>query len=323
MFSDVNIQYANFESEKDNPNPDITIYLGEFTPSTQDCYILDDKYYVREDYFYCKEDSYKQAKWKFEITGFESGKITIRISSNLPGSMFISGNVIDPMLHFEINNKGFSIIHASCVSKDNVAYLFSSRSGGGKTTIALNFIEKGFSLLGDNFIILHKGYAFSFLSPLNIFTYNLVPVIKKNLGIKDKVCLVLKELLYKATLGYVKILTKLNPKAIFPKQVVSTSKLGAAFLIMPKREFNINHISKKEFVAHVVMNQKLDIPSFLKYLVEYSYMFPKSKLATHWDWYEENLKKNLPENIPFYKIEVPQRYNKETLERIVELVKWV
>ena len=71
-------------------------------------------------------------------------------------------------------------------------------------------------------------------------------------------------------------------------------------------------------INHLVMNQKLDSLSFLKYMLEYSYTFPDSKLATHWNRYRANLRKNIGEGIPTYKIEVPRKYDKDVFERSME-----
>lgn len=316
--SNLDTEYKNFET-KDLNNPDFTLYLGDFIPSNQDCYILDDKYYIKEDYLFCKENSYKLAKWKLEISGFESANMIIHISSNLIGNMFLSP-IIDFLIQFKLNEKGYSLVHASCVSENNRAYLFPALSGGGKTTVAMHFVEKGFDFLGDNFVILHDGEALCFLSPLNIFTYNLTPIIKRNLGIGKRSILALKDLLYKMTLGYAKIFTKINVRHVVPNAIVDKSILDSVSILIPKEEVHIENISKEELIGHLVMNQKLESSSFRGYMLDYSYMFPESNMATHWTRYKENLRKNIGGDTPIYKIEVPQKYDTNTFERIVKVI---
>jgi hypothetical protein len=315
--SNLDIEYKNFETD-DLDTPDFTIYIGNFTPSNQDCYILDDTYYISEDYLYCK-DSYKLAKWEFEMSGFENGDMIIHISNNLVGNMFLSP-LIDFLISFKMNEREYPLVHGSCVSKNNQAYLFPARSGGGKTVTSLYLVEKGFDFLGDNFVVLNEDNVLSFLSPLNIFTYNLAPIIKNSLKLKTKIILSLKHLLYKMTLGYAKIFTKINVRDIFPDLIVDKSKLDSIFLLIPKEEFSIEKISKEELINHLVINQKLDSLPFLKYMLEYSYMFPDSKLATHWNRYKASLRKNIREDIPIYKIDVPQRYDADTFEDIFKVL---
>ena len=318
--SNLDMIYKNFETEEIS-NPDFIVYLGNFSPSNHDCYILDDRYYVKEDYFYCK-DTRKLAKWEFEMRGFESGDMVAYIHTNLFGNFSVSGNIIEFLIHFKMNEKGFPLVHASCISKDNHAFLFPARSGGGKTTVALYFVEKGFDFLGDNFIILHEDKVLCFLSPLNIFTYNLAPVIKKNFGLRNKIILGSKYLLYRMTAGYIKIFTKVNIKEKLPNQMIDKSELDAIFFLIPREKLRMESINKEELIDHLVTNQELDffhLP-FLKYILAYSYMFPDSNMSTHWEKYKENLRMSISENIPIFKVEVPQKYNTEVLEKIFKLV---
>lgn len=310
------MEYKNFETERVN-DPDLTIYLGDFTPSNQECRILDNHHYVKEDYFYCK-DSYKIAKWEFEMSGFESGDMKIQISTNSFASMIISGFLIDPLINFKLNEKGYSLIHGSCVSKDDHAYLFTAQGGGGKTSTALYTVERGFNFLGDNFTILDKGYALSFLSPLNIFSFNLVPVVKKNMGINSRTEFHLKNILYKLT--GLRIVTKINVKEIFPESLDDKSKVESIFLLIPKEKFGIVEIDKEELIEHMVANMKLDSFPFIKYMMEYSYMFPESRMATHGDRYEESLRKNLSDHVTIYRVEVPQKYDIKTFEEIWRVI---
>jgi len=316
LLSNIDLEYKNFESEGVD-NPDFTIYLGDFIPSNRECAILDNEYYVKEDYFYCK-DSYKIAKWEFEMSGFEKGNIKVQISANPFASVMISGFIIDPLIIFKMNEKGYPIVHGSCVSKEGHAYLFTAQGGGGKTSTALYSVEKGFNFLGDNYVILDKGYVLSFLSPLNTFFFNLAPIVRKNMGIRNKAKLYSIDLLYKVTgLG---MATKINVKSLFPDSLANKSKQDSVFLLMPKEKFGIVEIDKEELIGYMVANMKLDSFPFIKYMLEYSYMFPESKMATHWDRYEENLRRNLSDPVTIYRVEVPQKYDINTFEEIWRVI---
>ena len=316
IFDTIRIEYKNFKSDE-LEKPDFTIYLGKFTPSNQDCFILDNKHYVKEDYFYCR-DSHKIAKWEFEMSGFETDNLIIRISTNPFASMIISGFVIDPLIIFKMNEKGYPVVHSSCVSKDEHAHLFTAQGGGGKTSTALSFVDRGFNFLGDNFIILDKGHVLSFLSPLNIFSFNLAPIVRKNMSIKSRAEFYFKDLLYRV--GGPRVVTKINVKDVFSDSLANKSKLDSVFLLIPKEKFDIAEIGKEELIRYFAANLKLDSFPFLKYMMEYSYMFPESKMATHWDRYEESLRKNLNDNISIFRVEVPQKYDMKTFEGIWEMI---
>lgn len=311
--------YENFESPE-NHDLDFMIILGDFNPSNQNCSILEDKYYISQDYIYCKRDSYKFTKWEFEISGLETKCTIVHISSNFWGYMWMSGFIIEFLIHFKMNQKGYPIIHASCVSLEDKGFLFSTRGGGGKTTIAMHLLEKGFKLLGDNFIIIGEDNALCYLSPLNIFTYNLTPIVKKSLGFNNKVVLSLKNVFYNMTGGYIKIFTKMNPKKAFPHQVDESTNVSALFFITPRESLRIEKIDKIELCNFLVTNQQLDTLFFLEYISNYSYIYPNSKLSQHWLIYKKNLIKNLPNRQIYYKIEVPQKYDSLVLEEIVNFI---
>ena len=316
MFRNLNLEYKNFECEDVN-NYDFIVYIGDFVPSKQGCAILDNEYYVKENYFYCR-DSYKMAKWMLEISGFENGVMDVRISTNLFGSMVISGFIIDPLIAFKLNEKGYPVVHGSCVSKDNKAYLFTGQSGSGKTLTALYAVEKGFNFLGDDFVILNKNKVLSFLSPLNICIFNCAPIVRDNLGFKRKVEFYLKDLLRRVS-GVI-LPTKINVKDIMSRSLNDKSKLKSIFLLIPKNKFNIAEMDKNELIEHSVSNLMLDYFPFIKYMMEYSYVFLGSRMAKYWTHYEKNLRKNLNDNITIYKVEVPKKYDIEIFKEIFKRI---
>jgi len=314
----IDVEYKNFRTNNGR-KPDLTIYLGNFTPENHDCYIVDNKYYIKENYFYC-EDSYKVARWKFEMTGFESSEtnsLRVRLHTNIPGGIIIPGFIIDHLIGYIMNKKSFPIIHGSCISQNNRAYVFAAQGGSGKTTIALNFVRRGYKLLGDNFTILHDGYALCFLSPLNLFYFNLLPMVKENMNTISKIEYYLKYLLYK-TIG-IKIATKVNVKDLFPNSIQTKSKLDTIFFLIPRKNFEIEEISKKELIKHLIANQKVDSIPFLKYMLEYSYVFPNSNISKHWIQYEENLKRAIDNKTLIFRVEVP-RNAAETFNKILSRV---
>ena len=73
-------------------------------------------------------------------------------------------------------------------------------------------------------------------------------------------------------------------------------------------------------INNIFINQKLESFSFLKYLLEYAYVFPESSIATHWEKCKENLVRNLGKDVDFYRVEVPKRYDRRTFEKILEVV---
>ena len=70
----------------------------------------------------------------------------------------------------------------------------------------------------------------------------------------------------------------------------------------------------------MIPNQKLECLSLIRYMLEYSYLFPQSILATYWAQYEANLRQALSVAEAFYRVEVPLKYDTKTLEQIGNLM---
>jgi hypothetical protein len=321
LFGNTELQYRSFEVNSVD-SIDFSIYIGHFNPDTQDCHILDDNYYIKSNYLYVKNDSYKLAKWHLELSGIDGSSLNVKVDGNPFAYMFFSGYIIDFLIHYMLNKKGYTIIHSSGVSTNDKCVLFSARGGGGKTTISLNLVDAGYKFMGDNFIVLNSGSAFSFCSPLNIFNYNLTGLVKKNLSLKENILLTIKNIIYKFTFGYVKLFLKIHPDTILAGGLTKVATINALFLIIPTNQntFTLKIIEEKALIKHLVWNQQLEFSYFIKYLLAYSYIFPNSDFSLHWNNYEKNLSLNL-ESVPKYVINVPLKYDSEAINHILEIVK--
>jgi hypothetical protein len=327
-FNTFDTHYENFKCEGKLDDCDLIIELGRFKPELKNTYVVGDKkYYFGEDFLYVPEENYKGGKWKLQAQGFNEERTFAKIDCNALGRLTIPGHVIDFLIHLKLLEKGYPIIHASAVSKNGVSFAFASRGGGGKTTVALELAQNGFNLLGDNFVLIHKGKIYAFPTSLSIFTYNLAPVVADNLDWKEKMSLTSKKMIYKGTMGYAKLFTKINPKKIFP-EIEASSKLHTAFLLIPHTKYAskkilVEEMDFHEFVGKIGYNQMLEFPYFCKYIEDYSYLFPNSNLSLHWKKYRESLTDNFPENLKYYKIIVPKHFNDNVFKSIVELVQGV
>ncbi len=68
-----------------------------------------------------------------------------------------------PILALLNNKNGMSVIHAAGVIKaDNKAILFFGLNGAGKSTLLEDMIKRGYGAIGENFILLKDGKAYTF-----------------------------------------------------------------------------------------------------------------------------------------------------------------
>ncbi|MDY9926310.1 hypothetical protein [Methanosarcina sp.] len=316
--------YNHFTYYKDysnSNNVDFIINVSDFSPKNEECHILDGKYYVKEGYIYCK-DNKKLSKWKVEINNLDKSPTIINISTNILGSVSTLSNFTEFLIHLKMTEKGYPLIHASGVLIGKRGIVFASRSGGGKTTIATYLMEKGFKYFGDNFLIINNSQIYNFLSPLNLYKYNLTPLIKKHLNFKKKSSISLKNFISLISGRYIKLSTELNLFNIVPEQIAIDGKLDTLLWVIPKSDFSVNKISKKELIDHLIYNQQIEFMHmpFLNYLYAYSYVFPNSKIGNHWKIYEESLINAIGNDTKIMKIEVPQKYNNSVIDEILKLI---
>lgn len=299
---------------------DFVVTLGKFKPQNDGCSISEGKYHIRKNYFLCTDDSYKMAKWSFEVLGLDDQCTTVKISSNVFGYLWMSGFIIEFLIHFKLNRKGISIVHASGLTQNRQGILFSARGGGGKTSIALNLLDHGYKLLGDNFVILKDGEIFSYLSPLNIFFYNLTGILKQTITGRSKIDLKFKYMFYIFTNKNIKIFSKINPKRLFPDKIAEESGLNQIILLVPKEKFEGRKITKAALLKKLQINQLMDTLFFTNYIFEYSYFFPDSPLSHHWDTYLENLDKNIPDDCKCKQAEVSPQYSNDQIQKTMRLI---
>lgn len=295
---------------------DLHIEIGDFTPRNQDCVVLEKKYYIRPGYFYCKDHD-KILQWEFEWEGLEGeGPYTVRISKDFFGSMAIGTRIIDSLVRYKMNTMGYPMVHSFGVAKNGGAVVLSGRSGVGKTNSILNFLGRGYQVLGDNWIILNQGRAFSFPLPMNIFVFNLLPILDDKLTKVHRLNLSLKNAVYRTSFGYVKKKTPIEIHKMFPGSVIDEVPVKSLAVMIQGEAFDIAPIEKPQAIEHLIVNDKMDRIQFYNYLLAYSYVFAQSPVATHWQRLRQNLDAALPDEIPYYKLTIPRKYGETTFEKL-------
>jgi hypothetical protein len=315
-------QFQNYISDSNVYN-DFIVEIGEFSASNRACCILDDTYYIRPDYIYFR-DKRKLSKWEVEMKGLEES-LSVKIATNYVGSITSVLNIVEFLIQYSLLKKGISIVHASGVARDGKCIIFPARSGGGKTTVALSLLERGFQYLGDNYVILDKGVVRNFISPLNIFSYNRMPFIDRSLSIGQKISLAVKKMIYDLTGGYFKVFEKIDPVQFFGHMItdnctvhllcqIDVKNHEVKDKIVPKR------IGRENLMRKLRYNMELDMIAFSKYIYSYGYAFPNSIFSNFWEIYEKILKSNIPNDLHTIAVEVPDKWSKSTVDKIIRLL---
>jgi len=317
------ISFKNFEHDQKPEQPDFSIEIGPFNEKKSGCRILDDNFHVRHNYVFF-EGRRKFATWKIEIEDLETNPI-IRINPNLAASVTQPLHIIEFFIQYCLLKKGISVIHASGLSKNGHVFLLPGTSGGGKTTISLSLVERGYRYLGDNYIILHKGSAYSYLTPLNIFSYNRVPIVENSLSTDQRISLMIRQLIFDMTRGYIKIFMKINPKSVFRNQYDDHGTITDLCFLEPSDEFDTKPsaprpINSDEAASKLRYNMELEWLSFIRLMCSYGYLYPDSLLGNFWSQVEFFLLKNLYNNIRLWSIGVPSTYHSNVKNAVVDSI---
>lgn len=302
---------------------DLDVIVSDFTPSNNDCYIINHRYYVKENYLFCK-DRYKIVRWSLCIKDIED-KPTVYFKGGVLGKTFLKDYIVEPLIGFKLAQKGYSLLHASGVTFNSKGFVFPSCKGVGKTSTILNLIETSDSFLGDESIILsNDSMVYSFPSYIHFYHYNLKssPQISEKLGIKDKFELQLKHLIYVLSLKYASFSLDIDSKELF-KEIGNKSRLQSLILLTKTNRDAINileNIDRKGLVKRLVLINKYQMQYFSDLLLAYSYICPESAVNSYWQTLENNLSNALAK-VSCHEVEIPLNYDSKVYEKIYELLK--
>jgi len=321
-----NSDYSYFEVDF-LEEADLVINIGKFTPQNEDCYVVDHKYYVKENYLYCK-DSAGKLKWETEINGFENGQIKININPlkkqtilnlGLPVHTFL----LEGMLMYGLLNHGYCIIHAACVSKNKKALLFAGRGGSFKTSLVMDLVrELNYKYMADDKIILNKSYAYSFPVSINRFIFMLSNMENEKYANRIEKAKMIKHLFIndrenerKDSYEFIEDISLID-KLIFVSRT-NSSKVQIKQISDPqqliKKLVENNRLELCLNGSHLPSLTKMRTNPFYRYMTEYSYVYPQSKIAQYWDNLNERLSQILNCDL-VYEIQMPYKYDKESFE---------
>ena len=87
-------------------------------------------------------------------------------------AVFLQTMLIEPLIYWKGLHKGFLLAHSACVYQGGRGALISAIGGSGKTTLALQLVNRGFGFLSDDLtFVAATGQAFAYPRPLHLFTY--------------------------------------------------------------------------------------------------------------------------------------------------------
>jgi len=294
-----------------NLNPDLTIYLGDFTFDQTD---------VLHDYSYYANRRQIVFKTKFlleDIRGmtrimYTSPRWTIFKRIRKPIARLVSSLILIKLLQ-----KGCSLLHSACLAWKGRGFLMIAPPETGKTFTTLSLINQGFEYLSDDLCIIDGSNAYSWPSNVTLHPGHIKHQLIK-LNYRDLVELNIREKL--TNLPFLRPTQEMRvaPNELFKEQSMKSKvKIERAYFLNPRGD-NISEINNDlAFRTAMISNElcplKINTPDLLHYALEHSDVLNIDKYSTIM---REIMKKTF-NNIPCFEINSKNReFDKFIIEHI-------
>ena len=253
-----------------------------------------------------------------EIFGFEEGATTVNFNAkgvnyrNILLRSYWAQDIVRPIIEYKLVQRRLFPLHGGAVSKDSSAYIFTGRAGVFKTTLIMDLVRKaGFGYLGDERVIMGEEEILCFPASLFLFNYTLKHSATEDMGIVSKLRLFRQ---------------MISGEEKYETPVVRFAMPTALFFIERKDRLEVRctKLSLRQAITKMIANNKLELSihspilsasHFLDYMLAYSFVFPRSMVATFWDTFTDGLGQAL-NGIPIYLLKMPVDYDMNTFESV-------
>lgn len=311
-------------------SPDLEIELVDEIPEGK---IFLPFYGRNGDLFYLKDRYGSKISLSYRVF---KGKL---IAERKIAADFLKNQIIEPLMFYNLLEKGCTFIHASAVSKGNAALIFCGSQDTGKTNIALSLLFHNYSFLSNEWTLISKeGFVYPYPTLIPVVAYNLqafpnlLNIVSKNYFDKQKIRSKIfisrkrrnmelghsRNLTLRATdlvLGVISnLIFKINAKDL--GAVSNVSRIEKLFILETDSqvsEVDVREVeNKKDMVTRLSANLLWERDMFTKHYLAYLFAFPEGRnpvvedtLKLHGKVISEALKDvpcfqaTLPESIPF------------------------
>lgn len=314
-------EYLFFRTEE-KVDPDVEVVIADHVYPDTNCRLVDNKYFVKDGYLYCK-DRYKVARWRLSIHDLE-GKTVIHFAGGIWGESVLKDFVIEPLISFKLASKGFSTLHASAISVNDVGFIFAGGPEAGKTASILSLSFHNNVFLSDEITVLsNDGIVYSFPSPIRIYYYNLkgVTLPYQEMTPRQKLEVKIKYFVYVLSLGYAKLPLHINADKLF-ERIGGAYPLRCLILLTKTRGENIDVTeitNKKALVEWLVLINKQQFPYWFNYVSAYSSVYPSSQVASYSQVMADNLSKAL-DKVACYEIKAPHKFLESHRDKFQQVI---
>ncbi|MCM8808258.1 MAG: hypothetical protein NC926_10040 [Candidatus Omnitrophica bacterium] len=225
-------------------------------------------------------------------------------------------------------------IHSSAVTKGKKGFIFAGRGNVGKTTIVIYLMEKGYSIVNDDWVIItEKGEVYSSPQPLRVYDYNLA----YNYRLCNKIFGLRAPLMYVYTKARVKFRESIIP--LIPNRLLRYAldkllsrcikyinhkcvkgQIESVFWLnrSKTKSIEIFPISEREIIDRMIANFKYEFSDFFK---QYYQIAPEEGKISYLENIEAHMTRVLQSafsGVPCFNVLIPYHTSSEKLCETIE-----
>jgi len=301
-------------------DPHIDIFVGAYGLDGRKVVLATKDSSVGEG-FVDYHDHYKLLRWRIMLEGLEGHRWSIYCHCRRAiGYEALITKVIRPLFSLRLALLGHHFFHASGITQNEKAYLFSALPGVGKSNLCLSLMDDNRQFLSDeNVLVDAKGTVFSFPLAIPVTGYNLSYLRKRPpLSFKEDCLLKRGEAIQFLSGGFLERSFSLQPSRCFP--LAGPSKVGKVFIMTKSTDlFSAKHIPLAEAVERLFLIGDNERGIVNQYLNNYFFVNRRSVLRKVQVRIEETLTKILDVSEVFH-INIQQGNLQESFSQIDTLI---
>lgn len=292
-------------------NPDLTIYLGDFTFDQTEV-LHDFSYYANRRQIFFKTKFLLEDIRGMTRLMYTSPRWTIFKRIRRPIARLVSSLILIKLLQ-----KGCSLLHSACLSWKGRGFLLIAPPETGKTFTTLSLINQGFEYLSDDLCIIDGSNAYSWPSDMTLHPGHIKHQLIQ-INFRDMVELNIRERF--TNLPFLRLTQEMRvaPNELFKEQIMKRKvKIERAYFLNPRgddiSEINNDLAFRNAVISNELCPLKINTPDLLNYALEHSDFLNMDKYST----IMRKIMKKTFNNIPCFEIKSKNReFDKFIIEHI-------
>jgi hypothetical protein len=152
---------------------DVQVVVGPLPGSQSPVLLLDNRKYAVSGGSVSFTERYKVFHMRLRLANLQGPQTTLHFDGHPLAYRLLFLKFIVPVLRLRLLQRGLTVVKASAIESEDGAWLLPAWSGGGKTSLVLHALERGYAFLSDTFsLVSERGDVYPLPRPLHVFWRN-------------------------------------------------------------------------------------------------------------------------------------------------------